>query len=344
MLFIIITLITALTIAGVAAWYSITGLAAIFASAAVPIMIMGAVLEVGKLVTASWLYRNWKQTSLLLKTYLTTSVVVLMFITSIGIFGFLSKAHLDQVIEGGGLNAVQIASLERKIEVEQRSIINAENLLSQLDETVNTLIEYDRIRGADGAVATRENQKEEREEINEAINSAQIRIEEYQTELFPLKKRSIELEAEVGPLKYVAELIYGDEAQSHFDEAVRWIIILIIFVFDPLAVLLLIAANQSLVQRREEKEGPNILEVEDESVRVIPDQNIYDKEDDEEDEEPRFVEFDEEEEFAEPTEIIETYEDDEEAPESGPTDDRPGVVARVPYNAAKGWIEESRGR
>lgn len=332
MFFAILTLITSLIIAGVAAWYSITGLAAIFAAAAIPIMIMGGVLEVGKLVTASWLYRNWGKTKFLLKTYLTTAVVVLMFITSMGIFGFLSKAHLDQTIQAGGNNQLQIEILERQIAVEQRSITDAENVIIQLDGAVATLIEYDRIRGPEGALATRKNQAEEREQLNETISAASKRIGELQAKLLPIKKEKIALEAEVGPLKYIAELIYGDEAKDHFDEAVRWIIILIIFVFDPLAVLLLIAANQSFSQLREDKEF-NILEVSDDGVRVVDEADIYEPE---RELEPvyDFEIEDEEEQVYEMNDL----DDDPEEPYEIVTDEDDEVVARVPYNIELGKI------
>jgi len=249
----LLTLVTALAISGVAAWYSIAGLVAIFSSAKVAIIIMGGVLEVGKLVTASWLYRNWHITPLLLKTYLTTAVVVLMLITSMGIFGFLSKAHLDQTIQMGGTNELQITQLERLIDNQQRVIEDAETVLEQLDGAVQTLIDYERIRGETGAIATRASQKEERQALNETINAAVSRINEHQQNLIPFKKEQISLEAEVGPLKYIAELIYGDQAKDLLDEAVRWVILLIVFVFDPLAVLLLIAANMNLTQPKPTK-------------------------------------------------------------------------------------------
>jgi len=249
----IVTLVTALAISGVAAWYSIAGLVAIFASAKVAIIIMGGVLEVGKLVTASWLYRNWDIIPLLLKTYLTAAVIVLMLITSMGIFGFLSKAHLDQTIQTGGTNELRISQLERLINNQQRVIEDAEVVLTQLDGAVQTLIDYERIRGETGAIATRASQKEERQALNETINVAVSRITEHQQDLIPLKKEQINLEAEVGPLKYIAELIYGERADDLLDQAVRWVILLIVFVFDPLAVLLLIAANMTFTQPRPTK-------------------------------------------------------------------------------------------
>lgn len=247
-----LTLIASLCIAGVAAWYSIVGLIAIFSAAVIPIAIMGSVLEVGKLVTATWLHRNWKHANVLLKSYLTIAVFLLMFITSMGIFGFLSKAHLEHSISSGGNNELQIEQLERRIAYQQTIITDAEVVLSQLDATVQTLIDYDRIRGESGAIAVRSSQAEEREGLNNTITDAYSVIEEFQTELMPLQKEYLSLQVEVGPLKYIAELIYGDEAENYFDEAVRWVIILLVVVFDPLAVCLLLAANASLRERKGE--------------------------------------------------------------------------------------------
>ena len=249
----LLTLVMALAISGVAAWYSIAGLIAIFSGATTAIIIMGGVLEAGKLVTASWLYRNWKQVPFLLKSYLTSAVVVLMFITSMGIFGFLSKAHLEQSISIGGTNELQITNLERQIARQQSIIADAETVLSQLDSQVATLIEYDRIRGPTGSIAVRESQSDERSILNETIDAAYIRIDGLQKDLTPIQQEKLALEVEVGPLKYIAELIYGDQARDFFDEAVRWVILLIVFVFDPLAVLLLIAANMTLAQPKPPK-------------------------------------------------------------------------------------------
>jgi len=161
MFFGILTLIVGLAISGVAAWYSIVGLMAIFAAAKIPIAIMGAVLEVGKLLTASWLYQFWDKTNTLLKTYFTIAVVVLMFITSMGIFGFLSKAHMDQTLSVGD-NSLLIERIDTKIEREQVRIKDAETVIGQLDKAVQVLIDYDRIRGPSGSIAVRESQNEER--------------------------------------------------------------------------------------------------------------------------------------------------------------------------------------
>jgi hypothetical protein len=247
----ILTLLAALSIAGVAAWYSIVGLIAIFSGAAIPIAIMGAVLECGKLITATWLHQNWRKAPLLLRSYLTTAVFLLMVITSLGIFGFLSKAHLEHAISVGGTNELQITNLERQIARQQSVIADAETVLAQLDQQVAVLIEYDRIRGPTGSIAVREKQSGERSLLNETIDAAYIRIDGLQKDLTPLLQEKLALEVEVGPLKYIAELIYGDEAEDYFGAAVRWVIILLVVVFDPLAITLLLAANVSLAQRKE---------------------------------------------------------------------------------------------
>lgn len=245
----ILIFLSGLFVSGVAAYYSIMGLIAIFASAQFAIAIMGVSLEVAKLVTAAWLHYNWKKVNFLMKAYLSSAVVLLIFITSMGIFGFLSKAHIDQTISAGD-NTVVIERIEQKIAREQRNIADSEQVIAQLDQAVQTLMDYDRIRGKDGAIAVRQSQKEERAELAQIIEESQTIIDELEGEKLELSKEQIALEAEVGPLKYIAELIYGDEAKDHFDEAVRWVIILLVFVFDPLAVTMLLAANVSFKESR----------------------------------------------------------------------------------------------
>ena len=225
---------------------------AIFPGVPVPILTMGIVLEVAKLVTASWIYRNWDTAALLHKVYLTTSVVILSFITSMGIYGFLSKAHIEQTITMGGNNALQIESIERRINNERRVITDAENVIASLDASVQILQDYDRIRGPDGALAVRASQAEERQTLNASIEQAIQNIESYEDDLRPLRQMALQQEAEVGPVKYIAALIY-ENPEEMLDNTVRIVVILIVLVFDPLAILLVIAANQSLLQRRGEK-------------------------------------------------------------------------------------------
>ena len=247
----LITFISAISISLIAAGYSILGLATLFAGAYVPIIAMGSALEVGKLVAASWLYHNWRRSiPKSLKIYLFTSIIVLIFITSVGIFGFLSKAHLDQVKPTAG-NTEQIALIDKKIKQEEKIIERAEKTLAQLDKALDVYIDKEYVsRG----LKERNKQKEERDLLNKSIDEAMAKIADLNNSKSSINIEQLKLEADVGPLKYVAELIYGDNAKDHFDSAVRIIILILIFVFDPLAVLLLIAANISLNQWRDKRD------------------------------------------------------------------------------------------
>lgn len=392
MFFSLLVFVVALTIAAVAAWFSVAGLVAIFAASVIPVAIMAGSLEVGKLVAASWVYRNWRRAPFLLKSYLTFAVVVLMFITSMGIFGFLSSAHLEQAAEGQQSEARieriendiirfdnTIARTTTKIEkLENESTNNTDDTQAQIDteqlrmnqayarvqpaineqiqiianeqtgsadqvqsyltqvtkvdstlEKIQLYVENDEIKklqalvgvNTDGKYGSRTASKVDnfrnaqqaekerlvaiiedirtsvdttvvdmaREEIKrlrniaardveksqttidrlrlqlntvaeidntseietlvEKVRIAEIGIEDSLTEKFELETEVRILEAEVGPIKYIAELVYGQTDKSTIDEAVRWLIIVFIFVFDPLAVLLLIAANFSFQNR-----------------------------------------------------------------------------------------------
>jgi len=248
----IILLLSALTLSGIAAWYAIAGLMAIFAALPIPIMIMGGALEAAKLVVASWIYNNWKRIPFLMKTYFTVALIVLMLLTSMGIFGFLSKAHLDQTMDAGD-TGLQIELIDGKIAREQQRIDDANKVLFQLDEAVNVLIDYDRIRGKDGAIAVREGQKEERANLSGIIDEASDVIASLRQEKLVLNKEALALEAEVGPVKYIAALIYGEEeSKTMLEEAVRIVILMIVFVFDPLAVLMVMAASRELKGDKDE--------------------------------------------------------------------------------------------
>jgi len=256
----ILTFLSAISISVIAAGYSIIGLATLFAGAAIPIIAMGTALEIGKLVAASWLYQNWRSdVPRLLKAYLFTSIIVLIFITSMGIFGFLSKAHLDQVQPTSG-NQLSIDSYNKQINQQQIIIDRAEKTLNQLDKALDVYIDKEYVtRG----LKERNKQKEERDLLNKTIDEATSKILELNKTKNTIELEQLKIEAEVGPLKYVAELIYGDEAKNHFDSAVRIVILILIFVFDPLAVLLLIAANISLRQWRMKKNLTKSVEKED---------------------------------------------------------------------------------
>jgi len=252
MLTIIFTFFSAISISVIAAGYSIVGLSTLFAGAVVPIIAMGSALEVGKLVAASWLYNNWRNKLVpqSIKAYLTFAVIVLVFITSMGIFGFLSKAHLDQV-QPTSSNNIKIELIDNQISQQNLIIERANKTLTLLDKTLEKYVDMEYVtRG----LKERAKQKPERDALTLAINNASDKIAELSEKKGTLQLEQDKIEAEVGPIKYIAELIYGDEAKDHFDKAVRWVIIVLIFVFDPLAVLLLIAANISLRTRKEGQE------------------------------------------------------------------------------------------
>ena len=238
----VLTLFTALAISAVAAYYSIIGLIAIFSAAVIPIAVMGVVLETGKLVTASWLYHYWKKVPKLLKTYLISAVVILMFITSMGIFGFLSKAHIEQTTITSD-KSLEISSVQSEIERHKKDIFRAEQSLQLLD---NALIKYTDLGAVTKGLNARKEQEVERNELNQSIQSATDKIATLTEKQFRLKKEQLQIQSEVGPIRYIAELIYGESSQSVLEDAVRWVIIIIVFVFDPLAVLLLISANITL--------------------------------------------------------------------------------------------------
>lgn len=253
----ILTLISAFALSGIAAYYSVVGLIAIFAAAPIPIAIMGGSLEAAKLVVASWLYKNWNNAPRLLKYYFTTAVAILMIITSLGIFGYLSKAHLDQAASTGDASA-KLEIIDEKIRIAKENIAVERKTLKQLDEGVDQVMARTNSEtGADKATRLRRSQQGERQRALANIEAEQKRVSAYTEERIPLATEVRKVEAEVGPLKYVAELLYGKEdAESHFDNAVRFIIILLVMVFDPLAVLLVIAGNYSLRQERLNREPP----------------------------------------------------------------------------------------
>ena len=237
----ILTFVTSLAIAAVAAWYSIIGLTTIFSAAVIPIIIMGIVLEVGKLVSAAWVYNHWKETSMLLRTYLVSAIVVLMLITSMGIYGFLSKSHIDAGINTGEIS-VKIERVDNRIASEQRQIDRAEKNILEMDTTLEKT-EYGFFD--DSRLEERKRQSVEREQLNNIINKAEKNIDGLLDKKSEYELEVKNFEVEVGPIKYIAALIYGDEAKNYLDNTVRYVILLLIFVFDPLAVLLLISANMS---------------------------------------------------------------------------------------------------
>ena len=258
----ILLFVSAIALSATSAFYAVSGLVAIFAAAVIPIIVRGSMLEVSKLVVASWLYRNWKYTSVLLRSYFCIALTVLMLLTSMGIFGYLSKAHLDQAVPTGDV-ASAVAILDEKIKTEKDNVSAARKALQQMDAQVDqTIARTTDDKGAERSVQIRRGQQKERNTLLAEIGSAQTRIARLNEERAPVASELRKVEAEVGPIKYIAALIYGDNPdQNVLEKAVRIVIIMIVIVFDPLAVLMLIAVNQTL-SRKEEHESTTIPEQE----------------------------------------------------------------------------------
>ena len=241
-----LTLLVALSLSSVAAYYSIIGLTAIFAGAVIPVIIMGSILEVGKITTTVWLRKYWKRAGFLLKLYLVPAVIALALLTSMGIFGFLSKAHMEQGITSGDAQG-KVAIYDEKIKTSKDNIDANRKALKQLDEAVDQVMGRSTSeQGADKAVAIRRSQANDRKRLLAEIQAEQKTISQLSEERAPLASELRKVEAEVGPIKYIAALIYGDNAdQNMLESAVRWVIILLVVVFDPLAIALVLAANAS---------------------------------------------------------------------------------------------------
>lgn len=263
MFFALITLITALSMATVAAWFAIAGIMAVFAGAPIPALIMGIVVEAGKIIGVSWIYRYWKEKTKL-KWAMVPVVIVATLLTSMGIFGFLSKAHIEQNAPVGN-NIAKIERLDKRVTREQSRIDDAELIIDQLDEQIQVLINFNKISHPEvGSRAVQARQKEQRDALAQTINEAEDKIDAYEDEKLILNAALRQLEIEVGPVKYIAEIIYED-AETNLDRAVRAVIIAFVFVFDPMAILLLMGANFIFMQIRpkdEEPEPPTSFKVE----------------------------------------------------------------------------------
>ena len=220
--------LTAIALSAIAAFYSVIGLAQIFPGSFWPIILMGSILEIAKLVTVSWLYNNWAETNRLMRYYFSIAIILLMLITSMGIFGYLSRAHIESNVVVGA-NTVQLKTIETQ------------------EKIARDKLEYLLKRAGDPATATNK--------IDKEIQTTQNELNRLSKEKLPLMKEENKLTAEIGPIKYIAEIFYSKDDPSFIDKAVRLVIFTIIIVFDPLAILLLIAANQTYKRfRSQDKE------------------------------------------------------------------------------------------
>jgi hypothetical protein len=250
MILTILLFLSGIAVSVVGAYYSILGLAALFAGAYWAVITMGVTLEIAKLVTVSWLYRNWNLDLLpqSIRAYLLSAVLMLMFITSIGIFGFLSKAHLDTAAPNTG-NRLLVKNIERQIDSEKKAIEGAQKIVDQLDKALDKVIDKD----ADKGLIERQKQITERNRANNIIANSSKKITDLSNQKLKYDKDQLAIDKEVGPFKYVAEILFGDADDGNLDRAVRFIIICLILVFDPLAVLMLVAVNVSIKEYQRNK-------------------------------------------------------------------------------------------
>jgi hypothetical protein len=248
-----LALFSGLAISLVAEFYSIIGFTAIFAAAQIPVIIMGIVLGVGKIAATLWLKQNWKIAHWLVRTYLLTAIAVLMGVTSMGIFGFLSKAHSDQSLVSGDVQS-KIAVYDEKIKTAKENIDANRKALKQFDEAVDQVMGRSTDeKGADKAVAIRRSQQKERTRLQAEITSEQKTISILSEERAPIAAEVRKVEAEVGPIKYIAQFVYGESDKDLLEKAVTWVIIILIAVFDPLAVILLLSSQISFQNFRDRR-------------------------------------------------------------------------------------------
>ena len=261
-----LVLLTALSLSCVSAYYSIIGLTAIFAGSFMPVVIMGSTLEIAKIISTSWLYRNWKTSPFLLKSYLTFAIIILMLISSMGIFGFLSKAHIEQNLQIQTGDADQIQIVLTKIDNEQSIIDDLNKQIAQIDAAVTKMTDKGQ---AQSSLQAADKQRKLRDDLTKQKGQHTSTLSEYKTEKVKLESSVKKTEAEVGPIKYIAAFIYGSSGPDTLELAVRWVIILLVSVFDPLAVFLLLAANHGINEKKKqlpEMRKDNILIIDQEKI------------------------------------------------------------------------------
>ena len=259
-----LALLSGLSISAVAIYYSVAGLVSIFSAAMVPIVVMGVTLEISKLIATMWLKINWTRAPYFIKAYMSAAIVVLMIITSMGIFGFLSKAHSDQSLVSGDVQS-KIAIYDEKIKTARDNIENSRKQLKQMDEAVDQVMARSKDeRGANNSNTIRRSQQRDRTAIAKDIEANQKLIATLNDEAAPIRAEVRKVEAEVGPIKYIAAFVYGDNPDANLlEKAVTWVIIIIVAVFDPLAVILLLASQYSFqwFRKPEETDEPVVEKV-----------------------------------------------------------------------------------
>ena len=269
-----LALLSGISLSIVAEYYSILGLTSIFSAAVLPVVIMGIVLGIGKVSATLWLKQNWILAPWSIRIYLSAAIVVLMLITSMGIFGFLSKAHSDQSLVSGDVQS-KIAVYDEKIKTAKDNIDANRKALKQMDEAVDQVMGRSQDeKGADKAVAIRRGQQKERARLQTEIASEQKIISQLSEERAPIAAEVRKVEAEVGPIKYIAQFVYGEANEGLLEKAVTWVIIILIVVFDPLAVILLLASQISFQNFREREKEDKFAEWTDDDFEQLAEEEL----------------------------------------------------------------------
>jgi hypothetical protein len=256
-----LTILVALILSSVSAYFSVAGMAILFSGAAVSVMVMAGSLELAKVMATVWLHHNWKIVPTMIRFYLCCALCVLILTTSMGAFGYLSRAHIDQATSSTDYG-LQIDTLEAKLDNQHVSLDQSKTRLNNLNDMLASANEKDR-------AYINNRQKSERAQLDASITEAVSNIEKINQELLPLRRSNNIVQSDVGPLKYVTELFYGEsDAKLHFDQAVRFIIFFIVLVFDPLAIVLLIAGNFGLTYSLEKEEKPTVKKKTKKTVEI----------------------------------------------------------------------------
>ena len=257
-----IVFLTGIALSAVAGFYSIVGLTAIFAGAVVPIIILGTVLEVAKLVSVSWLHYNWKIASRAVRAYLIFAILILMFITSMGIFGFLSKAHIEQQSKLDTGISTEVPKIELLIKNNEEQIADTRKQIEQIDAAINAIREKGKsAKDAQAALDSAKRETAKRDALNKRVVELQTEVADLKSKKIALENEVKKLEVEVGPIKYVAELIFEASDTKLLDKTVRIVIMILISVIDPLAIFLLIAFNLSVIDKQNASEKMEFIDM-----------------------------------------------------------------------------------
>lgn len=267
MVFAVIMLVVSLSLAGMVAYAAVYGFMAIFVASPTFALLLGIAIEAAKLTGISYLYRSWHDISRMIKYCLLLTTTITILLSAIGLFGFLTRAHLENQNPVAN-NSVEIAFIEQKIQTNEDVISSANAEIEAFNAEINKLIEFDKVSGKTGSKATRAEQEPRRAELNSMISEAQDNILELRAQKFELDKTVNSYSTKIGPIMYVAEMVWGTSEEDNVDRAVRLLILIVMIVLDPMAILLLMGANALLMKRKADMDNEKVLYTVDEVIEA----------------------------------------------------------------------------